>query len=174
MNCFYHYDRLACAQCRICGKGLCNECANQNGICNNCLLNEKRKSEASDRKVIVLSAILFSLALLRVIIIILLACIISSINPEILTNSDALTTSEILKVTVNMIYSVITAAGIPWGWTWLTKHFTGKFILWLPIIGWIIYLGLKLILAIYIGWMVLIFQIHQRLRKRKADKQCNY
>lgn len=42
MNCYYHPDRPAVAQCPDCGKGLCYECAshNQRPICPDC--NNKR------------------------------------------------------------------------------------------------------------------------------------
>lgn len=45
MNCYYHPDRPAVAQCPDCGKGLCHECANryERPICPDC--NNKRSKD---------------------------------------------------------------------------------------------------------------------------------
>lgn len=48
MNCYYHPDRPAVAQCVDCGKGLCQECASRNSknipLCPSCA--KKRLSKA--------------------------------------------------------------------------------------------------------------------------------
>lgn len=36
MNCFYHNDITAVSSCKVCNKGLCNDCAND-GYCLNCM-----------------------------------------------------------------------------------------------------------------------------------------
>lgn len=48
MNCYYHPDRQAVAQCVDCGKGLCQECAGPNTkkvpLCPDCAKKRLRKS----------------------------------------------------------------------------------------------------------------------------------
>ena len=49
MNCYYHPDRPAVAQCPDCGKGLCYECASRNErpICPECNNKRGKKDLAS-------------------------------------------------------------------------------------------------------------------------------
>ena len=66
MNCYYHPNRRAVAQCPDCGKGLCRECASryEKPICMNC--NEKRGREGLKTYAmpLVVCALLFGLGCL--------------------------------------------------------------------------------------------------------------
>lgn len=51
-------------------------------------------------------------------------------------------------------------AGIPYGWLLLNK-LTSKFFLWLPVIGWLIYFIVKLVLSYFIGLIALPIKLVQ-------------
>ncbi len=55
-------------------------------------------------------------------------------------------------------------AGIPFGWAWLNK-ITPNIFLWLPIIGWVIYFLVKLILAYIVGMIALPVKLYQWIRE---------
>lgn len=63
MNCYYHPDRPAVAQCADCGKGLCQECANRNSkkipLCPDCAKKRLRKGIRSGVVYFVVLAIVY-------------------------------------------------------------------------------------------------------------------
>lgn len=127
MNCFYHTNRQAVAQCIDCGKGLCSECAAHydKPICKDCIMqrNNSLKKEAFKSLASLIAGIILGMVLFF-----LNGC------------SDFLIS----------IVMGIEIAGIPVGWKVLNK-ITPNFFIWLPIVGWIIYYVFKFVLSLLIG-----------------------
>ena len=144
MNCFNHTDRTAVAQCNQCGKFLCKECASKwkPVLCDSCAEGFIRAERMAEARYFKPALILFTVVLaIRLFSTIAMAVGVGSIPGLIL----------------GVVFSFVNAAmigGIPYGWrklNMISSYF--DFILILPIMGWIIVFGLKLILAMLIGWI---------------------
>lgn len=63
MNCFYHPNKIAIANCVDCGKALCNDCIRKHAIpiCVQCNQTRNNRSIAEHIKPIIISFILFFL-----------------------------------------------------------------------------------------------------------------
>lgn len=63
MNCYYHPDRSAVAQCVDCGKGLCAECANKSSnkipICPTCAKRRLKKAIGAEIVYFVVVAVIY-------------------------------------------------------------------------------------------------------------------
>lgn len=67
-------------------------------------------------------------------------------------------------------FSGVLLAGIPYGWSLLNK-LTSKFFMWLPIVGWLIYFLVKLVLSYFIGLIALPIKLIQWISKlSKANR----
>lgn len=134
MNCYYHADRQAVAQCIDCGKGLCSECASHydKPICMDCVMNRNQELKSSAFK-----------SLASLIIGIVLGIVFYIINKS---GSDGPTEFTLFTA----IIFGIEIAGIPVGWKALNKITPNMFI-WLPLAGWVIYYVVKFVLALLIG-----------------------
>ncbi len=64
---------------------------------------------------------------------------------------------------IGNLYGVL-LAGIPYGWALLNKLTSGCF-MWLPIIGWLIYFLVKLVLSYFIGLIALPIKLIQWISK---------
>jgi len=129
MNCFNHPEETAVATCIDCGKGLCKSCASlyQMPICNECNLKRVKSVKGNLLRVYLPSIILFIAGL-----------VIGTINGSFVTG----------------IMLGWVSAGIPWGWKIIT-FIQPRMFLFLPILGWIFYFGLKLILSYPVGLVAL-------------------
>ena len=58
----------------------------------------------------------------------------------------------------------ILLAGIPYGWAWLNK-ITPSIFLFLPIIGWVIYFVVKLVLSYAVGLIALPIKLYQWIKE---------
>lgn len=146
MNCFYHPDRPAVAQCPDCGKGLCRECASkyEKPICTEC--NNKRGKSATINyaKPLIVCAILF-----------VVGCMMA--------NSLGLgDTPAIIGYILTCIYG---------GWSIVNIFFSNIFIT-LDIHSIIFFYGLKAMLAMIVGIVATpvflgycIFKLIQNARK---------
>lgn len=139
MNCYEHPTQPAVAQCPDCGKGLCAECASAYSlpICNSC--NRKRINAEK-------SGIIKEL-LLTYGVGILLGVLFAR-----WTNKG---------LSFHLIYAIISYAipiyvfsGIVPGWKTLTR-ITPSVFLFLPIIGWVLYFIIKLVLSLCLGLVML-------------------
>lgn len=68
----------------------------------------------------------------------------------------------LMVVGIILIHNIggVLLAGIPYGWSLLNK-LTSKFFLWLPVIGWLIYFIVKLVLSYFIGLIALPIKLVQ-------------
>lgn len=156
MNCFNHTDQPAVAQCQNCGKFLCKECATKYQpaiLCDDCAgeiyqaqQEEEQKKEISEQKLSKLSIIFFVLNFL-----------VYSIQMVPIFGAIAL---------IPILISSIMWAGVPYGWVKLSELKEKlHFILVLPIMGWIIYLWLRVTLSLCIGWYYLI----KKIKAKRAE-----
>ena len=75
---------------------------------------------------------------------------------------------EAVGIILGMPIIFFGVGGVPYGWIMVSK--ISKYIEWflfLPIIGWLAYYALKLLVAAYIGWF---FFIREMIRNRKQKK----
>lgn len=139
MNCYNHTAQPAVAQCSDCGKGLCSQCASLYSmpICTSC--NKKRI--ASEKSGIIKELLLtFGLGVLLAVL----------FKQEILGGHSAS-----LKVNIiDYIFLIYIFSGIIPGWKTLTR-ITPAVFLFLPIIGWVLYFIVKLILSLVVGLIML-------------------
>lgn len=155
MNCFYHNDRPAVAQCVECGKFLCTECASKRTpvVCDGCAeeitqayqTNEKISKEKF-KKSVKIAAIIGALMGIYMIL-------------EALGGGSI--AGAILMIPVGLAMVVI-CAGLPFGWRSFNKYRQKlNFILILPIAGWIFYFSLKLTYSFMVGWLLMIKSLLQ-------------
>jgi len=64
-----------------------------------------------------------------------------------------------LKVWESILSGYI-LAGIPWGWSFLSR-LSSRYFLFLPIIGWFLYFIFKITLSYFIGFIVMTVKIPQ-------------
>lgn len=138
MNCISHQNIEAVRYCVGCNAPICMECAtNYNNLCTSCALSNAKKIKGETVGTFVIPIICF------------LAGFALSLYGE-MNNPN---TDGIELVTV--LLTGLMCAGIPFGWKALSM-ITSKFFLFLPIVGWLIYFGVKLLLSLFIGWMIAI------------------
>lgn len=159
MNCFNHTDQPAVAQCQNCGKFLCKECATKHSpsiLCDECaaaiyqtkqMQEEERK--VSEQKLFRLAVIFFILNFVVYFIQYILA--------------GRLNIATLLMILI----SSFLWAGVPYGWIKLSQLKSRlHFILILPVVGWVIYFGIRVSISYCIGWFYLIKEIKD---KRKSQ-----
>lgn len=150
MNCYNHLERPAVGQCTRCGKFLCKECTVEAStvLCRNCYgysYNEYQANIEQDRRNqknnITLSSIVFIISCSIILLMYVLG--IGKFYPITLIPAS--------------IWG-LALAGIPYGWRKLngTKL---NVILVLPLIGWIIYVAIKLQVSCWFGWFLFIKDI---------------
>ena len=130
MRCAYHTNEEAVATCNVCGKGLCQECANKitPPQCIGCFENNLKAEK---------SRIIRSLVIAGVISVLLF----------FFGGSDQ----------TNGLGHILLAC-LPFGWVALNK-ITPNIFLFMPIIGWLIYFLLKFVLAMVVGMVALPYSI---------------
>jgi|GEM_PF-1316882 len=139
MNCYYHEERPAVAQCIHCGVYLCRSCAERfsDPTCSDCaegivaLLKKKARSK---------------LRFIHIAAIITLIC-------GVFVGMMAFGEGDSQEGLVTLLASPVLAwifAGLPSGWRALNK-LPLNFILVLPILGWIIFFFIKGMLAFMVG-----------------------
>ena len=142
MNCFNHPNRPAVGQCNNCGKFLCEECAASTNpiLCDDCVSEIVCYQEKSERRLFIIAVVLFVLSFVGTIMEITVA--------KMNYGNIPLSSSLYLLFAVSFMW-----AGVPYGWVKLNKlSETLNVVLILPVIGWIIYIGIKLWISMMIGW----------------------
>lgn len=147
MKCFNHTNIDAVATCVDCGKSLCKTCASKYEpiLCDECAqtrtnnYNESQHAYKNSMKgSIAVSIILF---------------IVGFIIPIAAYGEFNIGSS------LGMAYCL---AGFPYGWRALNK-ITPDIFLFLPLVGWLIYFGIKAFLAIIVGWIAMPIQIIRKI-----------
>lgn len=141
MICAKHQDREAAGNCVDCGRGLCVECLNEYTmpLCHECASIRSKEVKSEFIKFVVISAILFIIAL-----------------------SGSTSEEGFLEALLRSYF----IAAIPWGWKTLGRITPDVFLI-MPLMGWLIYLMIKLGFAAVIGAFVLPYQVYKGYRELK-------
>lgn len=158
MNCYYHSDQIAVAQCTDCGKGLCKDCASiyEIPICDSC--NKKRISNEEKHLINELLFIGIGGAVLT--------CLMS-----ILMNNSHHPVNGDTSITHYLILFYMFSGAIA-GWQTLTKITSSMFIS-MSFVGWGIYFFVKAILAIFVGLIMLPVKIIRNIYQLRQLKNIN-
>lgn len=156
MKCYNHAERDAVAACAECGKGLCRECADRWAppLCEVCAGNRIQMQRAQAQRLTRVSVILFFIFALLGIVMGTVSCIAHG-TP--------------LRIPLGILQSLVTAyivAGIPCGWSVLTG-ITPNIFLVLPLVGWLIYFGVKFCLSVFVGLVALPYRLYQVHKENK-------
>lgn len=127
-------------QCAKCGRGLCHDCASAPGgnLCRNCIAAYAEKAKSEKRALLIRSIAIFA--------IVFVLCLSAPGAP---------------------FFVALLVAGTPCGWRAL-GGIQPRMFLFLPIIGWLIYFGIKLFLSYWIGYIAMPMQIVKALRTARA------
>lgn len=143
MNCNIHYGREAHATCSSCNAGICSECETKYmGMCKDCA-----GAFVKHTKKEILITISLSLVFL-----------VWGIKTTII---------DLGVFSFRGILEVFLCAMIPFGWRALSK-ITSKSFLIIPFVGLLIYIFVKFILSLIIGWIVAIPEITKLVKNTKA------
>ena len=157
MNCYNHTDQPAVATCIDCGKGLCSECSNKYTIlvCDSCNLNRLYIEKSS--------------MLRRWGISIVIAILFTFFNSQ----SCPWPKNSLLYLIAipTMIISVfVVSMGIQYGWR-LLNIITPRMFLFLPLVGWLIYFGVRLSIASFVGIIIAPMMLFQDVKRYKEVKK---
>ena len=150
MKCYYHNDRDGVGQCNECGKVLCKECMDiyTPPLCTECAGTRNNTNKVNAIGQIILTII---------------AMAFGAYMYFVIGGSP-------------LIIYIIMWGGVPFGWSALNK-ITPRVFLILPGIGWIIYFVVKLMIAMYIGWILLLIKIIKNIytlvKSKKMDSYIN-
>lgn len=142
MKCAYHIERDAVATCSVCGRGLCQECANKINPpqCLGCFADGLEGQKKEIIKSLVVAAII--------------AVVVFIIAKD-----------EGAEVPASLLFALA-----PFGWIALNK-ITPSFFLFMPIIGWIIYFVFKLFISIMVGMVALPYKVIKSIIQIKGINQ---
>jgi len=146
MKCFNHPETDAVAQCDDCKKGLCKTCATKfaTPMCDSCVRNIASNLQSEHKKNLTLA-------------------IVFGIGGFLFGPGIGLFGSLLVGVWF---------AGLPFGWRVLSKLDVALgFILVLPLAGWLILLGAKIIGSLMLGIIAAPIYIHKSNQKRQLATQ---
>lgn len=148
MKCYYHPDREIVATCTECGKGLCKECASkwEPCLCNDCA-GERLQSKRQTLKHSIMLGVVIT-------IVGIVWGIVSAIQHG---------RADFLFMGIALGYAF---GGIPNGWTALSKIQPSMF-LFLPAIGWFIYVFIKGFLSVIIGLFAFPLNIYRYIKESR-------
>ncbi|HEU4556875.1 MAG TPA: hypothetical protein VFS20_03460 [Longimicrobium sp.] len=143
MRCYQHASLDVSATCNQCGRGLCAGCAGQYNIplCAGCAQAVITSEKSDITRSFILSVVLACVALV-------------------------FTAGAPVGARVFMMYSF---AGIPWGWRVLTRITPNVFV-FMPLVGWLFYFGIKLTLASWVGLVALPIFVAKRVTRWRELK----
>lgn len=153
MKCFYHTDRDAVAQCTVCGKALCAECAHtwDRPVCHQCAMEEIDREERSCRSMLIACAIGALLGL--------------TMTVELSTGYPQMSMLFLMAPLYAWVF-----AGVPAGWSFLSRFQPLKN--WLVTIHlWLFLNFAKFVIALFIGMFLLPFEVRRCLRRIRQLKQ---
>lgn len=144
MKCYKHYEMDAVSSCTDCGKTMCPQCTQKYTfpICDSCNLVRIKADKNQLIKNSVIMVILFIIGF------------------------DFGSSSGLFLGLLSGYFF----AGIPWGWSVLNR-ITPNIFLFMPLIGWVIYFGMKLGLSLMIGMFVTPYKIYQVVNGLKRAKE---
>ncbi|ADV50575.1 hypothetical protein Celal_3309 [Cellulophaga algicola DSM 14237] len=153
MNCFNHHELIAVGVCQDCQKGLCSVCASKYSIpiCSQCNTGRKGSEKSKIYKELFMT---FGFSIIATFFI--MKNFVNSTSPEM-----QMGTLEQILMAIMLIYGFSSLIA---GWKTLTG-ITPSVFLFLPIIGWLIYFGIKLWLSSMIGVFMLPIRTFKNVRR---------
>lgn len=138
MRCYQHAGLDIAATCNRCGRGLCAGCSGQYNmpLCADCAKSMIASEKSDITRSFIASIVLAFVAL-------------------------AFTSGAPMGSRLFLVYSF---AGLPWGWRVLTR-ITPNVFLFMPLIGWLFYFGIKLTLASWVGLIALPVFLFKRITR---------
>lgn len=159
MNCYNHPQETAVAQCTDCGKGLCHTCAATYTfpICTDC--NNKRiRNEKTD----IFKELFITFGF---------GIIVAYFNGKYIFFEGDFSHS-LKSIIFYYIFAIYAFSGIVAGWKTLTRITPAVFLM-LPIIGWVIYFIVKLLLAFWLGLIMLPVRTFRNIYRLVALQKIN-
>ena len=153
MNCFNHHEVNAVAQCQDCNKGLCNDCAKQYSIpiCSTC-----NSARGGSEKTRIIKELFWTFGLGLGLTFMMLKGPLG----QMLFANDSIQASL-------MIFMIFyTCSGLVAGWYTLNR-ITPQVFLFLPLIGWVIYFVFKMMIAIWVGYVMLPIRTFRNIKRLK-------
>ena len=152
LNCMYHDDRPAVAQCVVCGVGLCKDCAEKYEpiVCEKCASQVNQDEKKLAKRRIICTAVIFALFIL----IGIYGTITETANYGIGKGLETLLMTPVMA----WIF-----AGFPSGWRAVSKIKLDAFLI-LPIVGWVFYFVIKLVLAFFVGIVAMPIELIKYIR----------
>ncbi len=149
MSCSIHEDLEHVGICNDCGRTLCKDCVDKFNppTCPYCMIGWGNAVKKQFFKTAALGALL-------------------GIGAVAFSVVSAPPGSGIGIMTTMSLMVFIIFAGIPWGWSTLSK-ITPQVFLFMPIGGWMLYFGVKLLISFYIGFCVMPFYIWKYIKNMK-------
>lgn len=139
LNCMYHDNRPAVAQCVVCGVGLCKECAEkyEPTVCKKCASQVQNDEQKSIRRRFIYICVAFGLFAVIGVVSLLLSFV-------------TLNFADGFEELLGMLFLGWEIAGLPSGWRAVSKLHLEAFLV-LPILGWLMYFVIKVMLAAFVG-----------------------
>lgn len=151
MNCFNHHELSAIAQCQDCSKGLCNECATKYSIPICSICNSSRGKSEKDQ---IIKELFWTYGLGLG-----LTFLVSRGSMGQMTfGNNSIETSLMFFM---MFYM---CSGLVAGWYTLNR-ITPQVFLFLPLIGWVIYFVIKMMISIWVGLIMLPVRTCRNVRR---------
>ncbi len=150
MECFYHQGVPAAASCKLCGKGLCRECAQRNpqGLCDSCAI-EVLQDEKAQKKLKRANALIDTTGeMIGAIIVGLIAFFIARVVFTEINNGQE-----------PEFFSCLLFFFVPFGWRMFTylEQWMPTFFLSGP--AFMFYLMVKLVASIFLGMICFAYQV---------------
>ena len=158
LNCMYHDDRPAVAQCVVCGVGLCKECAEKYEpiVCEKCAEQVQTDEQKSLRRRFICICVIFGLfAVLGVV-----SLILSFVTFDFKAGFEGL---------LGMLFLGWEFSGLPSGWRAVSKIKLEAFLA-LPILGWLMYFALKVMLAAFVGLIAMPIDVIKYIMSVRKNK----
>ena len=158
MNCYFHVDQPAVAQCNVCGKGLCKECATKYDmvVCDDCVIAAETEVSAKEAAEQAKKNRRFKAALV-VNVIAFIGMFILSFSMPIDDPEAGAFVNFIARVFVGVILGLIMGielAGFTYAIGFVRKHVSLTGIFLIPFIGWGLvaaWFGIVLAIGVLIG-----------------------
>ena len=163
MKCIHHLDRDACAQCATCGKFLCNECATiwNPPLCQDCGAAAEKAEKDKTKSMITWAVIL------GIIGIALGCCICAGASADI--SGKYIIQYFFVSAAITLMFGYCFAS-IPFGWKAVRFIKLENFLI-LPLVGWLIYFGIKFMLAYFVGLFAMPVYIVKAIIRHVREKQ---
>ncbi len=154
----FHDDKAAVAQCAVCGVGLCKECAEKYEpiVCEKCASQVKKDETKSLSRLFIYICVVFgAFAVLGVV-----TTIMSFFTLDFLGGLEGL---------LGCLFLGWEFAGIPSGWRAVSK-LKLEFFLALPILGWVLFFALKVMLAAFVGLIAMPIDVVKYIKSARSSK----